>query len=258
MTDTPVPGLPRSAAGLAASPQAEAAPRRPAPLMRKVEIAWLADGAPEESGRLVPALGPFEEGFAAFARGTLFPTERGLVSVEDLWPGMAVRTAGSGMQRLLWRGSTMIVPQGRGQDPAMTRLIRIAADALGIARPLHDLVLGPRARLVHRRPGVRTLTGRDAAAIPAADFADGDGVAEIAPVAPVQVFHLGFERQERLVANGVEVESYHPGPAHAFPLRGEMLELFLSCFPGRRHLADFGEPDLPRLRLKDLDLFDAA
>jgi hypothetical protein len=239
-------------------PPVEPAPRRPAPPMRRVEIAWLAGGGPDETARLVPAIPVFDEAFAAFARGTLVPTARGLVAVEDLWPGDDVRLAGGGMQRLVWRGSTMIVPQGPGQDPAMTRLVRIAADALGLARPEQDLVLGPHARLVHRRPGIRTLTGRDAAAIPAADFADGDGLVVITPPAPVQVFHLGFERQERLVANGVEVESFHPGPAHAVPLRGELLDLYLSCFPGRLALADFGEPELPRLRLKDLDLFDAA
>ncbi|EPX83829.1 Hint domain protein [Rubellimicrobium thermophilum DSM 16684] len=234
-------------------------PRRPAPPLRRVEIAWLAPGGnPEETVRLVPAIPPFDEAFAAFARGTLIPTARGPVAVEDLWPGDMLRTADGTMRRLVWRGATMIVPQGPGQDPAMTRLIRIAADALGVARPEQDLVLGPHARLVHRHPGIRMLTGREMAAIPAADFVDDDGIVVITPPAPVQVFHLGLERQERLLANGVEVESFHPGPAHATPLRGDLLDLYLSCFPGRLTLTDFGEVELPRLRLKDLDLFDAA
>ncbi len=234
-------------------------PRRSVPLMRRVEIAALTpSGTVEEVSRLVPSLPSFEEPFAAFARGTLFPGPRGLIAVEDLRPGMELRVEGGGLARLEWRGSTMIVPQGRGQDPAMTRLTRIAAEAMGYARPLHDLVLGPRARLVNRRPGVRLLTGREAALVPAADLVDGVAAVEVTPATSVEVFHLGFERHERLLANGVEVESYHPGPLHAFPLRGEQLALFLSCFPHLPDLFAFGEPCLPRLRLRDLDLFDAA
>lgn len=227
--------------------------------MRRVDIAVLTpSGRVEEVSRLVPSLSTFEEPFAAFARGTLFPGSGGLIAVEDLWPGMELRVEGGRLVRLAWRGSTMIVPQGQGQDPAMTRLTRIAAESMGYARPFHDLVLGPRARLVNRRPGVRLLTGREAALVPAADLVDGVAAVELTPASPVEVFHLGFERHERLLANGVEVESYHPGPLHAFPLRGDQLALFLSCFPHLPDLFAFGEPVLPRLRLRDLDLFDAA
>ena len=235
------------------------APARVAPVHRRVGIAYLSPvGEVEELTRLVPALPVFDDAFSAFARGTMFATDRGLVAVEDLWPGAKVRLRDGGAARLLWRGSTMIVPQGQGQDPAMTRLTRISTDTLGLGRPFQDLMLGPKARVVNRHPGVRLLTGRDAALLPAVDLVDGVAVAEVSPPSPVEVFHLAFDRHERLLANGVEVESYHPGALHAFPLRGEQLSLFLSCFPHRQDLSDFGDPALPRLRLRDLDLFDAA
>ena len=140
----------------------------------------------------------------------------------------------------------------------MTRLTRLSAEALGYARPFQDLVLGPRARIVDRRPGVRLLTGRMAALVPAADLMDGVAAVEVTPAAPVEVFHLSFERHETLLANGVEVESYHPGPLHDFPLRGDQLALFLSCFPHRSDLLAFGEPAIPRLRLRDLGVFDVV
>lgn len=215
-------------------------------------------GRIEEASRIVPSLPAFEEPFAAFARGTMVPCSRGHRAVEDLWPGTEVRVGDGRLARLLWRGSTMIVPQAEGQEPAMTRLTRLSADALGYARPFQDLVLGPRARLVNRRPGVRLLTGREAASVPAADMVDGVAAAHLAPAAPVEVFHLAFERHETLLANGVEVESYHPGPLHGFALRGEQLALFLSCFPHLPDLLAFGEPALPRLRGHELELFDAA
>lgn len=234
-------------------------PQRVMPLMRKIEVACLGpSGNLLDFSRLVPAIPVFEDAFCAFARGALFQTERGLTSVEDLWPGDRVRTVGHGFQTLLWRGTTMIVPHAQGQDPTMGRLTRIAADALGIARPQHDLVLGPRARLAHRAPGIRVLTGKDAALIPARDFIDGNNVIDLTPPTAVPVFHLGFAAHELVIANGVEVESYHPGPTHAMGLRQDLVELYLSCFPHMADIAAFGLAALPRLRLNDLDLFNVA
>lgn len=228
--------------------------------MRKVEIAWLSPAdTVEEASRLVPALPVFEEAFAAFARGTLFSTSRGLVAVEDIWPGIEVRVAGGAMRRLLWRGSTTVVPAGSGRvDPAMTRLTRVLADALGIARPIQDLLLGPHARMVRRGAAVRALTGGEAALVPAADLADGVSVIQVSPPSPVPVFHLGFDRHERLEAHGVEVESQHPGSLQAQSLPAEVLDLWLSCFPHRRALADWGVPALPRLSRSELERYDAA
>ncbi|TNC75004.1 hypothetical protein FHG71_00565 [Rubellimicrobium roseum] len=227
--------------------------------MRRVSVSWLTPpGDVDDAVRFVPTLPAFDEAFAAFARGTLFAGARGVVAVEDLWPGTELRMADGRLARVVWRGSTVIVPRGDGQDPAMSRLTRIPAEALGLGRPYQDLVLGPHARLVMRRPGMRRLTGQEVAAIPAADFVDGVGIVEVSPPSPVEVFHLAFDRHERLLANGVEVESYHPGPLHALPLRGETMQPFLACFPHVTDLAGFGAPALPRLRLRDLDLIGVA
>ena len=229
------------------------------PLMRKLEVACLLpDGEITEFTRLVPAIPAFEDAAAAFSRNTLVSTGRGLMAVGDIWPSDMIRTATNGFQPLLWKGATMLVPEARGQDPVMGRLTRIAGDSFGIARPMPDLVLGPRARLTHRAPGITALTGANAALIPARDFIDGINIIELTPATPVQVYHLAFAGHERVLAQGVEVESLHSGPAHLLGLRGEMLALYLSCFPHVSDLADFGAPALPRLRLQDLDLFNVA
>lgn len=234
-------------------------PQRMMPLMRRIEVVHLsATQQICDFIRIVPAMPEFEDAFAAFARNTLIQTERGHVSVEDLWPGDMVRTVDHGFQPLLWRGMTLLVPQANGQDPSMGKLTRIAADALGIARPMSDLVLGPRARLAHAAPGIRQLTGQDRAFMPARDFIDGINVLELTPPAPVQVFHLGFASHVRLLAGGVEVESFHPGPAHALGLRGDLLALYMSCFPHMRDMDAFGPMAMPRIRMADLDLISAA
>ncbi len=235
--------------------------RRVTPLMRKVEIVHRSpthsDGF-EDLTRIIPAKPAFEDCFAAFARGTLFTTQHGPMAVEDLYPGDMIKTVDAGFQPLAWRGSTIVSSAAKGQTPGMGTLTRIAADSLGIARPMPDLVLGPRARMSHRAKGVRTLTGSDAALIQVRDFIDDVNIVELQPQTTVQSFHLGFEHHHLLLANGVEVESMHPGPGHLLGLRGEIYDLFMSCFPHKRDLEDFGTGLLPRLNLRDLDLFNAA
>lgn len=234
-------------------------PQRAMPLMRRVEVACLApNGDIRDFTRIVPALPAFEGAFAAFARGTILATDRGHIAVEDLWPGDALRTVEDGFQQVLWKGSTLLIPCARGQDPVMGHLTRIAADALGIARPAQDLVLGPCARLAHRAPGIERLVGTSAALIPARDFIDGCNIVEVTPPSPVQTYHVALPGHFRILANGVEVESYHPGPAQILGLRSDMLDLFLSCFPHVAGLEDFGTTCLPHLRLGDLDLVHVA
>ncbi|MCP1170154.1 Hint domain-containing protein [Limimaricola litoreus] len=235
----------------------ETSPRPFHGLMRRIEILTLCPNRPGdivETARRVPALPIFEEAVAAFARGAQIPTERGLVAVEDLLPGDRVKTVDRGFRTLLWRGATTLVAGVEGQTPEMGRLTRISADALGIARPMHDLVLGPMAQLVRHGAAIERLTGHRAAALPARDLIDGMGVAELTPPSAVAVYHLGFERHERLLANGVEIASYHPCPTRLARLAPEQRGLFLSCFPHLERIEDFGPPALPRVRLAELDM----
>jgi hypothetical protein len=223
--------------------------------MRKYEVAYLAEnGDFAEFSRIAPATKAFEDSFAAFARGTLFQTNRGQMAVEDLLPGDMVQTVDDGYQTLMWRGSMMIIPGAAGQAPEMGTLTRIAADALGIARPMPDLVLGPSAKLFNGSSAARTLSRTNGAYIPARDYIDSMSVIELTPPSPVAVYHLGFMDQQRIVANGGEVETQHPGTMHELGLRGDVLKLYLSLFPHLRDFSDVTPMRYPRLRMSDLDL----
>lgn len=227
--------------------------------MRRYEVAHLtAGGDIVDFARIAPAQPAFEEAFSAFARGTLIQTEMGLVAVEDLLPGDRIKLASGDSLPLLWKGGMMAIPASQTGAGAGNRLVRIAADTFGFARPADDIVLGPAARLVHRTPAIRRATGRDGALLLASDFADGGSVVQIAPVASVEVFHLCLERHETILAGGLEVETYHPGANARFSFRGEYLNLFLSLFPHIGGLEDFGLTKYPRLALSDLDLMDIA
>ncbi len=232
---------------------------RTRPLLRKYEIAHLTSSHDiHQTSRLAPALPAFEHAFAALGRGAMVQTATGPVAVEDLLPGDQVLTADGRTTTLMWHGSMVIVPGAQNERPEMGTMTRMTAEALGRSRPSLDLVLGPAARMVYRGRGVNRITGSDAALLPVRDFIDQTSIIELAPVAPVHCYQLGFEDHEILTVNGIELESLHPGAIHALKLRPDMKDLFLSLFPHKSSFGDFGPMRLPRLNLRDLDIFDYA
>lgn len=239
-------------------PHADRLAVRAQPLMRRYEVLYLKpNGVCDDLAALAPAIPAFEDSFSALARGALLATERGTVAVEDIVPGDKIKTVANGFQTLQWRGSMTVVPPPIGQQTLNHKLIRVSADALGIARPMMDLLLGPAARLFHRLPTLKRATGHGAAFVPARDFVDGVNIIEVSPPTSVQVFQLGFTNHERISANGVEIDSHNPGARHELNLRGDMLEKYMSLFPHVNRIEDFGMLAHPRLSLRDLD-FDSV
>lgn len=227
--------------------------------MRKYEVTYLTeDRQIEEFSRIAPAAPPFEEAFAAIGRGAIVQTEMGPVAVEDLLPGDRVKTESNGFQTLRWRGTMTIVPGAKNKRPEMGTMTRLTSDAMGFGKPGPDLVLGPSARVMHKAPGIKTLTGSEVAFVPVRDFIDGSSIIELKPVAPVHCYQLGFDHHERISVNGIEIETLHPGLPHTIPMRQDMLMLFMSLFPHKQRLSDFETLLHPRLNLKDLDLFAVA
>ncbi|TCP63105.1 Hint domain-containing protein [Rhodovulum bhavnagarense] len=260
--------LDRHATGLAVQNMAPAAsmtwtarperrPRRNLPLMRKYEVAGLtATGTVVTLTHIAPAMPHLDEVVSAFAHGTLIETPSGPIAIEDLRPGQMLRTSDAGAQRLLWVGSTVLAaaPESEAAPP----VTRITADCLGPGRPISDLVLGPRARLVVRHPGCRALCGSDAALVPASALTDGTTLIALRPTWPVRLYHLGLARQYILLANGVEVESYHPGENALELLEPGTRQAFLALFPHLRGRAAFGEAALPRLTTFEFETLSSA
>lgn len=226
--------------------------------MRRYSISWLdAAGMVQERAHRGPDSPLLEDAVAALAQGTLIATQSGPTAVEDLTPGTKVLTADHGAETLIWIGSTTLTAHTQsGRDTAS--LVRVVSDAFGPDRPLPDLVLGPRARLLYRHAGCRDLLGADAAFAPARAFADGVNVVCVAPVSTVQVFHLGFVGQRTILANGLPVESYHPGPALDSMLAPEMVPEFMALFPHLSGPEQFGPMPVPRLTAFELEALRAA
>ncbi len=224
-------------------------PRCASPLSRHYEVAYLTlRGEIEQFTTRAPATPVFEDAFMAFARGTLIATENGQTAVEDLEPGMLVRTDSEQLRPLLWIGSTTLIPSAFSEKPGESpRLTRIASDTFGLDRPAPDLVLGPRARALYRSTRCREMLGADKAFAPAHALMDGINVIGLNPLAPIQLYHLFLHGQQVIRANGIEVESYHPGQHIESMMDPEDGEEFLGLFPWITRFDRFGPMRIPRL-----------
>ncbi|MCV2880542.1 Hint domain-containing protein [Actibacterium sp. XHP0104] len=229
------------------------------PITRRYEVRGLTrDGQIAEFGIVAPATPAFEETSSSFAHGTLINTDSGPVAVQDLEPGMMIETVDAGPKMLLWSGSMMLFPDMPGLDSSRTHLTRVTADAFGLSRPMSDLMLGPGARLLYRNSGLADRLGTQAAFTPAQGFEDGFTALSIRPMSPVRVYHLALHGQHIIRANGLEVESFHPGRTADLEMVPQSWELFLTMFPHARCLHDFGPMTLPRIGIDDLHDLRAA
>lgn len=221
-------------------------PQRPSTVMRRYEITVLGrDGTVHSMTRPAPATPPFEQAFAALARGTLITTTSGPVAVEDLMPGDFLQTLEDGPQQLLWIGMMTLFPASVPGQGACPGPIRVPADSFGPGRPANDVVLGPYARLL-QRSGAQTARGDlRCSYIPVADLIDGHSAIRLSPATPIQVFHLGLRRHATICAAGMDIESFHPG--HTLQrLSDETLSLYLGLFPHIERAAGFGAPIHPQ------------
>jgi len=232
---------------------------RPSVPTRRYEVAWLtADGEVDTFTRVAPALAVFEEAFSAFARGTLIATSRGPVAVEDLWPGDMIETIEGEHLPLRWKGALTLLPGIVKPDGAEERLFRLPSDSFGLGRPAPDLLLGPNARYLMRSDQLKSYLGAPQALTPIACMADGMNVLEVTPISPVPCYHIALDGHRVIRANGVEVESFHPGANSTSRLMGDLRGQFLGLFPHIAEMADFGPMCHPRLTAGDLEQMNAA
>lgn len=245
------------------TPQIRLAPPPPArtqtSLMRKFEVlSLLPNGDTRSSHHIAPATPLFENCATAFARGTLIQTTQGPMAIEDMLPGDLVECVDADPAKVLWIGSTMMVPSAPGQAEHMRHLVRIMSDSFGIGRPMPDLLLGPAARLLQDKHAYHLVTGNRRLFLPVLELADGMGLIEVTPPSPVRVYHIALERHAAIRAAGLAVESYHPGEYWVEGVGQNMMNLFLSLFPHISKPEDFGPLAYPQTTRDILDSLSAA
>lgn len=223
-------------------------PPRMQPLMRKYEVAYLSpDQSIQTTFQMAPANELFEDAFAAFVRGTLLASPNHPIAIEDLEPGDVINTRDAGPLPVQWVGKITLVPNVDRQRPDMSRLTRVSADSFGLGRPMPDLMLGAAAHLLQSGPSIRALTNQSHALVSARSLVDWENLIEVTPPTPVTLYHLAFDRHAVIWANGLEVESCHPGHAFRKGLTGMQRGLYLSLFPQIELVSDFGPYLYPRI-----------
>ncbi|WP_298920711.1 Hint domain-containing protein [uncultured Roseobacter sp.] len=206
--------------------------------VRMVEIKALrTDGSIVVGQRKIPMLPQFDTAFSAFSRGTLLQTETGVVAVEDLCPGDRVMTAEGKASQITWIGSATFSGTDQNQPLSLTRIM---AGSFGVTRPDSFLSLGPSARLLQTPPHLRGDVASKSMMTPANTFVEGVNVIDVTPPSPIRLFHLGLQQHTAVIASGLEIESFHPGPHPLRALSHTLREVYMSLFPHLSQINDFG------------------
>ena len=137
-------------------------------------------------------------------------------------------------------------------------MFRVMAEAFGPGRPAGDLMLGPAARLLQRSDRLRQKLGLREALIPVQARSDGHSVIALQPLAAQRTWHLMLPAHRLLRANGVEVESFHPGSPRPERLGWDLHAEFLALFPHLNSPGQFGALACPRLSETDMAALLAA
>jgi hypothetical protein len=173
-----------------------------------------------------------------FTPGTRLRTETGEVAIEDLGPGDRLLTRDSGPQSVLWTGHRRMSGARLFAMPDQ-RPIRLRKGALGVDRPEDDLVVSPEHRVLVTGRAALDLWGEPEVLVRAADLVGDRYITVDHSLRETWYIHLMLERHEVIWANGLEVETFHPGFMGLGHLTGAQRDLLFDLRP---ELAD--NPDL--------------
>lgn len=156
-----------------------------------------------------------------FVAGTLIRTPGGEVPVERLRPGDLVDTRDDGAQPLRWIGGRTVAAAG------MFAPIRIRGGTYGNHRML---MVSPEHRVLLRDSRAELLFGDAEVLVAAKDLVNGASV-RWAPGGQVTYVHLMFDRHQVIFSEGLETESFLPGPQTSEIFDTPVLEEICAIFP---------------------------
>lgn len=155
-------------------------------------------------------------GLVGFAAQTLIATPKGPRRVQDLRAGDLIETLDCGEMPLLWVGH-------HHADPAGPLPVAIATGVLDNSR---DLVLAPDHLVMIDGSDCELLFGEPELFIMARDLRGLPGVTEAKAVAGFH--HLLLDGHQIILANGMPVESLHPGRITTEPMATDIREALKS------------------------------
>ena len=156
-----------------------------------------------------------------FVAGTMILTPKGEVPVETLKPGDLVMTRDEGAQPLRWIGGRTVEAEG---DFAP---ICIRAGTFGDHRDLH---ISPLHRVLVRDYASELLFGDSEVLVAAKDLLNSHSVIS-QPGGMVTYVHLMFDRHQVIYSQGLETESFLPGPQTTNLFEEPVIEEICRIFP---------------------------
>lgn len=204
--------------------------------------------SPIEAGALASPIigGPISP--PCFTPGTRILTDRGYVPVEDLTPGDAVRTRDAGLQRLCWVGEVALSAADLRARPQF-QPVRLCANALGTGRPARDMLVSPQHRILVRHWMAELHFGITEGLIAAQHLVNGDTIFRAPQENGVRYLHIMCEAHHIIWADGLETETFRPGPQTLGSVPQATLDELLALFPCLRDLDQPAfDPARPLLR----------
>ncbi len=141
--------------------------------------------------------------------------------MDDLSPGDMVMTKDEGAQPLRWIGQRRVAAKG---DYAP---IRIAANTFG---PHRELLLSPLHRVLIRDSLAELLFGETEVLVAARDLVNDRSVRRVEG-GMVDYVHILFDRHQVVFSEGLETESFLPGPQTAKSFEAEIVQEICALFP---------------------------
>lgn len=181
-----------------------------------------------------------------FTPGTRLRTEGGEVTIEDLGPGDRLLTRDSGPQQVLWTGHRRMSGARLFAMPEQ-RPIRLRRGALGLDRPEDDLIVSPEHRVLVKGRAARDLWDEPEVLVRAIDLVGDRFITIDHSLRETWYIHLMLERHEIIWANGLEVETFHPGFMGLDHLSHDQRDLLLDLRPDLSQNADLYGPPARRM-----------
>ncbi|MEQ9692673.1 Hint domain-containing protein [Shimia sp. SDUM112013] len=179
-----------------------------------------------------------------FVAGTLIRTPMGDIPVEDLEIGDLVETYDDGAQPLRWIGHRTVPAEDKFAP------IRIEAGTLGDHAAL---LVSPQHRVLIRDSLAELLFGETEVLVAAKDLVNDQSIKRQSG-GTVQYFHMLFDRHQIVFSQGLETESFLPGPQITNIFEAETLNEITTIFPELNTLTGEGYSPAARKMLKGFEV----
>ena len=189
-------------------------------------------------------------GIPCFVSGTMIATADGEHPAECLEPGDMVLTKDDGLQPLRWIGTRTVKAEGNFAP------IRIRAGTFGAHR---DLLVSPLHRVLIRDYLAELLFGEAEVLVAARDLVNDRSVVS-QPGGEVTYVHLLFDTHQVVFSEGLETESFLPGPQTTKSFEQDMVAEISAIFPEIDPASGKGYSPAARRTLKryEADLWRAS